>query len=479
MGTEGRLDKRGPTQGGGPRHVVVVLWGDAPMNAGDPAMLECAIKGLREAIEGVEIVVLSAEGAEPRLEGKVRHGAALDRYLLAPRNRGLKFLSRFPRVALIGRGSWLILNAYLYRLIGRTVALGREGEEFIQVLAGSDLLYNAGGGNLNGYWPRSELYPKCLSYLVAWALAKPIVLSGQTIGPLEGIAKRSLLRASLKRVRLIALRDGQQSANFLRGLGLRHPGMVVTADEAICLEAAPKGVIDKVVDLEGLPTIGIRIGVNLRNPADMGIGGRPKELRSLLAGTLDRIVQTTGAQVVLIPLDTAAGEDDRVFMDQVRNGMFRGDAVRMVGGEYAPAVIKGLISRMDAFIGMAYHSLLFGLSAGVPAVGLYTDEYYRMKNRGLFEMFGMDSLAVRLASQEDIVRVEEAVARVLREREELRRIALERTEKLVERARWPIELARRLILEDGQSVEVENGVMGTPTAAPTPDRGRAGTKCAR
>ena len=476
MGGGRKVDRGGGRGRDGRRPVVAVLWGDAPKNAGDPAMLECAIEGLRDAIEGVEIVVLSAEGAEPRLGSDVRHAAALDRYLFPSRRGAGGIGSRCRRLILGVRAGWLLLNAFLYRAGYGTLALGRAGKDFLQTLSDSDLLYNAGGGNLNEYWPRNELYPKCLSYLTAWALARPVVLSGQTIGPLEGTAKRLLLRTSLKCVQCVALRDGEQSASFLRSLGFRHPGVAITGDEAISLALPAKDVIDEVFRGEGLPTSGLRIGINLRDPGDMGIGGAPTELGRLLASTLDRIIQNTGARLVFIPLDTAAGEDDRVFMDQVLSAMSRADVVRTVRGEYPPGVIKGLIARMDAQVGMAYHSLLFALSAGVPAVGLYAGQYYRMKIRGLFEMFEMEGLAIRLTSEADVGAAERAVTYVLREQRGLRRAAIDRTGRLASSARWPIEVARRLIVEEGRGMEARRGAVGANTSEPATRRGCVGLR---
>ena len=56
--------------------------------------------------------------------------------------------------------------------------------------------------------------------------------------------------------------------------------------------------------------------------------------------------------------------------------------------------LKGILGLMDVAIGTSYHFVVFAVSMGVPTLGLYVDEYYRLKIGGFFDLIGLGDLAI-------------------------------------------------------------------------------------
>jgi len=60
---------------------------------------------------------------------------------------------------------------------------------------------------------------------------------------------------------------------------------------------------------------------------------------------------------------------------------------------HSDRVLKGLIGQADLAIGVRYHFVVFAVTMGVPAVGLFYDTYYEYKQRGILEMMGLSAAA--------------------------------------------------------------------------------------
>ena len=60
------------------------------------------------------------------------------------------------------------------------------------------------------------------------------------------------------------------------------------------------------------------------------------------------------------------------------------------------ALLKGVLGSAHAAIGMSYHFCTFALSQGVPAISLYTGDYYRQKAIGLSSFWGDERLALAI-----------------------------------------------------------------------------------
>ena len=93
------------------------------------------------------------------------------------------------------------------------------------------------------------------------------------------------------------------------------------------------------------------------------------------------------AEIVFFPMNTKAPDDDREPARQV--GMAVKDLevrqhLHIAEKQYGPREMKGLLGRMDAVLGVRFHSLVLSSSMGVPAYAID----YAPKTSAIMEFFG-------------------------------------------------------------------------------------------
>jgi polysaccharide pyruvyl transferase WcaK-like protein len=159
--------------------------------------------------------------------------------------------------------------------------------------------------------------------------------------------------------------------------------------------------LEEIIAREKIPANKKLIGVNLRNPGKYG-GVCKEQPFDLLVELMDRIALNEENHLVFVPISYNEGDDDRASAEKVRSRMSFGERATVISNCYDAAEIKGIISTVHAAIGVSYHFLLFALSCNVPAVGLFSDEYYRRKNTGLFELYDMQRCCIHLEKPEGI-----------------------------------------------------------------------------
>ena len=76
---------------------------------------------------------------------------------------------------------------------------------------------------------------------------------------------------------------------------------------------------------------------------------------------------------------------------------------------------------MDVVIAVSFHSAVFSLSMNVPTLGLYEGEYYRMKIGGIFNLIGMDNLALN-ASKEHVSEIVSKFKDLVARKDEIRKL---------------------------------------------------------
>ena len=113
-----------------------------------------------------------------------------------------------------------------------------------------------------------------------------------------------------------------------------------------------------------------------------------------------------------------------------------------------PHLAKGIIGRMDLALGVSYHFLIFAMSMGVPAIGLFLDEYYRIKTCGACEVFGCPEWAIPVRAREDIVRIVEQVTECLEHRDSLSQHLQAMTDRLSERSLVAICRAKDMMVHE-------------------------------
>ncbi len=243
-----------------------------------------------------------------------------------------------------------------------------------ETLRGSDAAIITGGGNLSSLWP-THVRTRSAIGRIARDLGKPLVVTGQTIGPHLDVTDSALVAELLGSARLVGLRESR-SYQLCQRLGIPAELLRQTVDDASFLVTEP-------VETSGycLVTLANHVGDTDRGAVEQSI-----------AALLNDVVATTGLSIVFSPHFAA-----------LTPGPARGDSAiheRIAALLSAPARVLPVTDSRDAarlargaalVVCSRYHPAVFAVSAGVPTIGIPVDDYTETKLTGALSNFGQHS----------------------------------------------------------------------------------------
>jgi polysaccharide pyruvyl transferase WcaK-like protein len=313
------------------RHWLVLadVGGPAGFHVGDEAMLEANLAVLAEALPRARITVVSNDPAHTAI--------------------------RYSVDAVASRG----------------VAGPGPGLDALQTVDG---LLISGGGNMNATW--GDLLHERLDLIEgAHARGLPVVVTGQTIGPDLTATDEHRISELLPACSFVGVRD-VPSWWRLRALGVPACRLRYQADDALGILPPPG---------DDPPPVARYIAVTLSDT--MAVGGRAERLADELA----RLSRWTGLPLRLVP-HLAAGArsgaaSDRAHGHRLAHAIAGRAAVDNVwcGG---PRRVAAVTAAAACVISTRYHPLVFAAGARVPAIGLASDEYTRVRMVGALTHVG-------------------------------------------------------------------------------------------
>lgn len=338
----------------------------------------------------------------------------------------------------------ILFNAWILKKTKRIIFLNEEGKRLLNNLRDADLLFNVGGGNIKG-----GFCDRFIVYAICRIFGKPVIVSGQTIGPFDKWIGKKIAGFFLNRVDIITLRD-TMSINVLEDLGVHKPIIKETADDAVLLPAISREEIKKIFLTEKIEEHHPLIGINPNAYLKSVLPNRHYELnkiKQVLADVADRLISELGARIVFIPMDYNADSDDRVDAYEVLESMEHKDKANVIINGYDDYTLKGIIGQMDVGIGLRYHFIVFATTMQVPTIGMHLGKYYEMKIRGILELMEQEKYALDFekTSVEEIV---ELVKDALQKKDEIKKKLEERTKILGERSLFTIEYAAKLLMNE-------------------------------
>lgn len=319
---------------------------DGMMHIGDEAMFEALVAELR--LRGVtSITALSAAPAETAarygVEAVSRLGFPGGRDAGAARFAGVLECAAGRRALPDDDPVWAVIDA----------------------VAASDGVVIAGGGNLASTWP-SHVFERAALAEMAAAAGRPLVVSGQTLGPVLEPGDRDLVRGLLAGARRVGLREAD-SVRLAAELGV--PGTATLDDASFLGFDEPASAAD--------PFLLVSLSTHL--------GGRPREaVVTGLAAALDALHAETGMPIRFHAhfgsLEPGVVRGDAVLHDEVRAAL-RSDSEVVPTGD--PRGAARLARSAGMLVTGRYHPAVFAAPAGVPIAALVVDAYTDVKLRGV------------------------------------------------------------------------------------------------
>lgn len=259
--------------------------------------------------------------------------------------------------------------------------------EFRGWLERARAVFVPGSGSMNSLWWHDWLYVKAAEVRAAHRAGVPVFMTSQGIGPrFTHWMDRWVARAMFQRCVRVGVRDGAQSLELLREIGVSAAKSLHTGDDAL-LVPPDHAAADRI--LAGVPPERIIVGLNVRDASSYG-RGYAKPVPEVWAGALRGLIEHgLDAQFLFVPISYDRQDDDRIAARKVA-ALAPGvaDRITLVEEELDGAALRGLAARCHAAAGISYHFLLFCLAASVPTVGAWQNPYYQQKQTGLFRLYG-------------------------------------------------------------------------------------------
>ncbi|MBI4432543.1 MAG: polysaccharide pyruvyl transferase family protein [Candidatus Omnitrophica bacterium] len=259
-------------------------------------------------------------------------------------------------------------------------AMGKVSPNAVRAVRQSDKVIFVGGGYLSG-----DFYLLEMNVLAAFVrkLGKPFYLLGQTLGPFEKDNHRKMANEIFEHAQKIVLRDSESSLEVARFKNKVWRGVDDALPFSPRLLDREKQAVDKLLAPERNRET-FFLGINLRRWP--GAGQYYPEIAEAIS-SLAQSLRHKRVKIIFIPMETSRYCDDRREAETFSAYLSSRIDFVPVNEDFTVEQRLYLVSRLDLLIGMRFHSLVFALASGVPAIGLYRGEYYFRKISGLFESF--------------------------------------------------------------------------------------------
>jgi polysaccharide pyruvyl transferase WcaK-like protein len=259
-------------------------------------------------------------------------------------------------------------------------------EATLDTIRNTDAVVISGGGNLSSSWPEL-LHERVTLLQLARRFDRPAIVLGQTLGPHLRADERLLLAEALSYARFVGVRE-LPSAALALGLGLAPERIWYQCDDALFLRASEYSLNHS----EALRGTEAPIAVTI-DPQLRAAGG---EVFAALVRQLRELSRTAGAPLVLIP--HAFGDETPGVPSDLTEALVLAEALALPDTAIATGLSAQEARRVtgDAalVISTRYHPLVFGLAASVPSLGIYVDEYTRIKLQGALAHAGRERWAL-------------------------------------------------------------------------------------
>lgn len=335
---------------------------DDMIHLGDEAMFQQLVDELRDrGIAG--IVGLSANP-----------GDTAARYGIASISRiGFGFTGEDARAKMAAR-----MDAVMSAARGHpsTLAADDPAHAVIDAIRHSDGVAIAGGGNMASNWPL-HIFERATLGALAELFGRPLVVTGQTIGPELIDVDAALVTELLASARLVGLRE-EASLALVTQLGVPTALLTHTVDDASFLG----------VSLTATATAACVVSLSLH------LGGAPRDaFVERMAELLDAVASTTGLQITFLAhfgsIHEGQSRGDSRLHDAVASAMSTPTTtVTPTTATDAAVLARGA----ELVITSRYHPAVFAVSGGVPTIGIPVDDYTTIKLTGALGNFGQSAL---------------------------------------------------------------------------------------
>lgn len=353
----------------------VVITNTAALNTGDAAILIATVDILRQTVDpNLDVTVHDQQPDEvrPYYPDFEFHPLLFDQIGAGGRKRAVLAL-------LLAAALW---HSPFRRACRRALPpqLGATLDRF----AAADLIVSAGGTYLV---PHYRILPKLLDLLVAIALRRPFVLFTQSLGPFLHVRRGWLLRAVLRRARVVLVRD-KRSYHHLTEFGVPAERIAACADAAFAL--APEDVDRRAAGVAPQElrqvAISVRDWPHFTQDREEGMA----VYHAAVAALVQHVVERYRADVTFLSTCQGVGAywtDDSSVAETIVTCLPKEirRSVHVDRRFHTPRVLLECYGKFDLVVATRMHAAILALCAGVPVLPIA----YEFKTTELFAGLGL------------------------------------------------------------------------------------------
>lgn len=346
-------------------------------NNGDAAIVSAQIAELRRVFPGADITILTIDVAAP--------GETFD---ACPVYSALMFCAVNPAHAnrlrkLVAATAMLVyatIWAVVFRLTRRYLPLPPSWRPALERLAQADMQIGVGGGYLRAKRDLTSTILLVLLFHQIWLakiMCKPVYQYAQSFGPYPTRLQQRVAKLGLRCVDLLLVRE-VKSRQLLGELGLASKRVRLVPDSAFLFRPPINAKLRRQV-FSALPPGGPIVGVTVRQWLSTKAQAAYEQA---VAGFVDSL-QARGFRVIFVPqvTSTRQNDDDRSVGRRIGKLLKQNTNVLILRRRFSYRDIKSIFAGLDYLVGTRFHSVIFALTAGVPALAIE----YEHKTSGIMQ----------------------------------------------------------------------------------------------
>lgn len=277
--------------------------------------------------------------------------------------------------------------------------------EMFTTLFWSNLLITGGGTIL-----QDATHPLFVPFwffkvVIAQLLFTPTMFYGIGVGPLRRVSSSVLMNIVGRSMDRITLR-GPLSKRWSRKFKIPSKRLEITADPAVMLPAASKKRVDEILSGENVrlqndrPVIGFcirewyKLHTNSITDKNWTSDGR-RQYKNLISSLVDlacHIISFERADILFVPMSLKVPNDDnraaKLVIDRLPE-RYRNHC-HLIGKEYLPQEMKGLLGLCQRVVSMRFHPLIYATTQKIPVLGIA----YGLKTYDYLEALELEKYAI-------------------------------------------------------------------------------------
>lgn len=247
--------------------------------------------------------------------------------------------------------------------------------QVIKTIKNCDMLISGGGTLLQDVTRIISIWYYLGIILLGILFKKPVYILFQGFGPINNKFNIWLTKKILSKVKYIVLRD-KKAYEEMKKLGFNMKNVEIATDLVFDLDIINKEESKKIIK-KYIPDYN-------EDKRYLGVSLRPwNEIynQEKFGKMLDRIKKEYNAQIVFLPFHK---KQDYLFSKDIQGVMWENSTV--IYDDLKPSEFAGIMSLMNANVGVRLHSLVFAAITKVPVIGITYDP----KVDGFLQDIGME-----------------------------------------------------------------------------------------